>query len=443
MVSEPEGWSLVRLGVLVNIEHGWPFQGEYFSEELIGGPIVVNIGNFEYTGGFRFDGTRVREYRGSYPKQYELQPGDILLAMTCQTAGGEILGIPGRIPSDCRTYLHNQRLGKIVVTTPDKVDENFLYWVFVWDEFNKNLVSTATGTKILHTAPNRIADFRFWLPSLAEQRAIAHILGALDDKIELNRRMNATLEEMARTLFQSWFVDFDPVRAKAEGRQPAGMDAETAALFPDGFDETMQGDVPLGWRLGTFGETAYQERRGAQPQEIPPGTPYIGLEHMPRQSIALSEWGISDGVASQKFRFRRGEILFGKLRPYFHKVGVAVVEGVCSTDIVVLAPVAQDWFGLALETVSSDSFISFVTSLSDGTRMPRTRWEDMARYELVIPLPVVAARFGQIVSGVTDMIASNILQSLTLSDLRDLLLPRLLSGELRVRDAERQLEAVL
>src|SRR5713226_4200886 len=124
-------WPEVRLGNLVSIKHGWPFKSELFSEESSGGPIVVNIGNFRYTGGFRFEETQIKEYRGEYPQEYELSPGDILLVMTCQTSGGEILGIPARVPNDGRTYLHNQRLGKVVVKRPDLVDSEFLYWLFL------------------------------------------------------------------------------------------------------------------------------------------------------------------------------------------------------------------------------------------------------------------------------------------------------------------------
>lgn len=164
---------------------------------------------------------------------------------------------------------------------------------------------------------------------------------------------------------------------------------------------------------------------------------------MPRNSIALAEWGLSDAIVSQKLWFRRGEILFGKLRPYFHKVGVAVVDGVCSTDIVVLAPVAPAWFGVALEVVSSGSFIAFVTSFSDGTKMPRTRWEDMSRYGIAIPPIPIALRFTGIVLGITELISCNIRQSRALAATRDALLPRLLSGEIRVGEAERELEAVL
>lgn len=102
-------WSRVRLGDLVRIKHGWPFKSKLFSEEVTGLPIVVNIGNFRYSGGFRFSSTTLKEYRGDYPSEFELTPGDILMVMTCQTSGGEILGILGGIPSDDRTYLHNQR----------------------------------------------------------------------------------------------------------------------------------------------------------------------------------------------------------------------------------------------------------------------------------------------------------------------------------------------
>ena len=135
-----------RLGDLVHIEHGWPFKSVECTFERGSGPVVVNIGNFRYTGGFRFQETSVREYVGGYPPKYELDPDDLLLAMTCQTADGSILGIPGRIPDDGVTYLHNQRLGKVVVDRPECVCVEYLYWVFLSRRFNRHLCSTASGT---------------------------------------------------------------------------------------------------------------------------------------------------------------------------------------------------------------------------------------------------------------------------------------------------------
>ncbi|HHH46918.1 MAG TPA: restriction endonuclease subunit S [Thiotrichales bacterium] len=283
------------------------------------------------------------------------------------------------------------------------------------------------------------------LPPLYEQRAIAHILGTLDDKIELNRRMNETLEAMARALFKSWFVDFEPVRAKMEGRWKRGqslpgLPAHLYDLFPDRLVPSELGEIPEGWEAGTLGDVAENPRRSIQPDQIEPSTPYIALEHMPKKCIALSNWGIGNGLESNKFEFRRGEILFGKLRPYFHKVGVAPVDGVCSTDIVVVTPKARTWFGFVLAHVSSVEFVDYTNAGSTGTKMPRTNWKDMARYELVLPQEPVVAAFSEIIQPLVDRILASIYESRSLDALRDTLLPKLISGEVCVTDAERFLE---
>jgi hypothetical protein len=153
--------------------YGWPFKSELYSETLTGKPIVMSIGNFDYTGGLRLDSTVLKEYRGEFPQDYSLNPGDLIVVMTCQTAGGEILGVPARIPADDRTYLHNQRLGKVVVRNRGRVEVSFLYWLFLSPALNRELVNSATGTKILHTAPSRIESFKFALPGIEEQRRIA------------------------------------------------------------------------------------------------------------------------------------------------------------------------------------------------------------------------------------------------------------------------------
>ena len=270
------------------------------------------------------------------------------------------------------------------------------------------------------------------LPPLPEQQAIANVLGTLDDKIDLNRRMNETLEAMARALFGSWFVDFGPVHAKAEGRRPAGMDATTADLFPSSFTASPLGKIPTGWHVGCFGEIAENPREGADPGACQPRTPYIGLEHMPRKSIALGDWGAAEEATSNKFRFSRGDILFGKLRPYFHKVGVAVLDGVCSTDILVIRPCEAEWYGIALSHASSEELVGHADAASTGTKMPRTNWNDLAKYPIVIPGLEVARRFTETVRSLIESIRSNILQSRTLAAIRDALLPKLLSGEIRL-----------
>lgn len=320
-------------------------------------------------------------------------------------------------------------------------------YVYYWLSANVGeLERYATGSTFKELSGSALKQIRIRLPaSRDEQRAIAHILGTLDNKIELNRRMSETLEAMARALFKSWFVDLEPVRAKMEGRWQRGeslpgLPAHLYDLFPDRLVDSELGAMPEGWRVGRLGDVAENPRRSTQPEEIPRGTPYIGLEHMPRRSIALSEWGAADELESSKFEFKKGEILFGKLRPYFHKVGVAPVSGVCSTDILVLTSCEHSWFGFVLGHVSSEEFVEYTSAGSTGTRMPRTSWSDMARYELVLPPESVAEAFTTLIQPMIDQIIRGIQESRTLAALRDALLPKLISGELRVRDVEKILE---
>ncbi len=314
-----------------------------------------------------------------------------------------------------------------IVRGNGEADTRFLMYALSAADISGYLTGS-TMPKLTQGNMNRIP---LLTPRLSEQRAIAHILGTLDDKIELNRRMSETLEAMAGAFFKSWFVDFDPVRAKVEGRDP-GLPREIAELFPDRFEDSALGEIPAGWGVGTLGDAAEHPRRGILPRKIAADAPYIALEHMPKRSITLSDWGTADGLESNKFEFKRREILFGKLRPYFHKVGVAPLDGVCSTDIVVLVPRTNQWFGFVLGHVSSIEFVEYTNATSTGTKMPRTSWSDMARYQLVLPPEPLAAAFTALVQPSVDRIIAGIHESHALSALRDALLPKLVSGDVRV-----------
>lgn len=286
-------------------------------------------------------------------------------------------------------------------------------------------------------------------PSLASQCAIASTLAVLDDKIELNRRMNETLEAIAQAIFRDWFVDFGPVRRKLAGAVDPieimgglARDAEQAtrlsALFPSDVDAA---GMPEGWKASNLGALAEAAGEGVAPSTVRPETPYIGLEHMPRRSIALDTWETAAKVSSQKARFRRGQILFGKLRPYFHKVGIAPTDGVCSTDIVVLDSRKSFDRALVASCVSSDAFVAFTDQASTGTKMPRTSWGQMKSYGLAIADEPVRKAFSAIVEPMHDKIIASIAESRTLAETRDYLLPRLMSGEVRVQDVTEEIAA--
>ena len=362
-------------------------------------------------------------------------PGDVVF-----TSKGTV-GRFGFVRNNTPSFVYSPQLCFWRVQDRNKINPLFLYYWMLGREFFLQYDGLKGQTDMADYVSLRDQrQMQITLPPLPEQRAIARILGSLDDKIEANRRMNETLEAIARAIFKSWFVDFDPVRAKAEGRQPAGMDAETAVLFPDSFEETELGMVPTGWTVGQLGDVAENPRRSIQPIEIDPFAKYIALEHMPKRCIALSEWSDARSLESNKLEFKRGEILFGKLRPYFHKVGVAPVDGVCSTDIVVVRPSKEAWYGFVLGHISSALFVEYTNASSTGTKMPRTSWNDMARYPLVIPRESIAEAFTAQVRPAIEKIIVSIYESRTLGALRDVLLPKLISRDIRVEYAESSLK---
>ncbi len=348
---------------------------------------------------------------------------------------GEVAIVPGDKPR----YMISTSLMKFRAHTI-KADPLYLFYYFR-SQIGRNEIlrfSSQVGTPGIGQPLSSLRQFKVFLPSLSVQTAIASLLCALDDKIDLNRRMNETLEAMARAIFKDWFVDFGPVRAKAEGRPPY-LAPDLWALFPDALDDD---DKPVEWNFGFLADVADSPRRGINPGEVSDETPYIGLEHMPRRSIAFGEWEGAGKVASNKSVFKKGEFLFGKLRPYFHKVGIAPIDGICSTDIVVVKPKKSIWSAFVISCISTDDFVDYTDKTSTGTKMPRTSWADMGRYAVCLPPISVANAFHSITQPMVDKIIGNIHESKTLAQLRDLLLPKLMSGEIRFRDAEKVVEAV-
>jgi hypothetical protein len=305
------------------------------------------------------------EHFADWTRKAKPQHHDVILSRRCNP--GETAFVPAGL--ECA-------LGQnLVLLRSDgtKVFPPFLRWLLNgpdWWEQVGTFINVGAIFNSLKCAD--IPNFRMPLPPFDEQKAIAAVLGALDDKIELNRRMNATLEAMARALFQSWFVDFDPVRAKLDGRKPTGLDEATAALFPDLFQDSALGEIPHGWRLG--------------------------------------------------------------MRPYFHKVGLAFYDGITRTTTFVLRPRKDCFRHFALLHFFSDDVVAHSTTASVGTTIPYVRWDSMESYRIPIPPDSLLEEFEKAVSPLVQRIAVQGEESRTLANLRDSLLPKLLSGELSLEN---------
>ena len=242
------------------------------------------------------------------------------------------------------------------------------------------------------------------------------------EKIACNKKLCEYYSHYISELYRSWFIDFNPVKAKEEGKLPYGMDRKTAALFPDSFEDSELGPIPSGWDVGTVHDIAKQRKEIVKPDVFEDTSHYIGLEHIPRNSIALTKWGISNGLESNKFRFSKGDFLFGKLRPYFHKVGPAPVDGICSTDILVIQPINSKLGAFLFPIISSENFVNFVSGITEGVGLPRTKWEHFKLYRIALPPVELREEFVSLVEPMIHMVELLIHESKSLEHIKDSLL---------------------
>lgn len=272
------------------------------------------------------------------------------------------------------------------------------------------------------------------VPPLAEQRAIAHILGTLDDKIELNKWMNETLEEIARALFKSWFVDFDPVHAKAEGRDP-GLPEPLANLFPDEFEHSEFGEIPKGWTVGRLGDVLEQRVERCVASVETAARPYVPIDCISSKSLFLAESKPGEEAQSSLIKFHKGDLLFGAMRPYFHKVSIAPFDGTTRMTAFVLFPRSKEDFAFATLLLHHSDTIDYATRHSTGSTIPYAVWSNsLDDMPVMVPSSKVRSAFDGVVRPILTRIPEPYFQNKSLTTLRDTLLPKLISGEVRIKN---------
>ncbi len=351
------------------------------------------------------------------------KPGD--LVFTQRGTLGQVALVP---KNGADRYLISQSQMK-VTPDPTKANALFLYYIFNSAEQQAYIVQNAITTGVPHTNLGILRNTPLRLPPLAEQKAIAAVLGALDDKIELNRRMNATLEAMARALFQSWFVDFDPVRAKLDGRKPVGLDAATAALFPNSFQDSVLGPIPHGWRVGSIYEIAAVIYGAPFASSLynseKLGKPLIRIRDLADESPAV----FTTEVHPKGYLLKPGDIVVGmdgEFRAYLW----AGAESWLNQRVCVFAP--KPGYSAAFVRNSIFAPLAQVEATETATTVIHIGKNDIDRFTVIIPDAPVVEAFKRQCQPWYDQIVANKQQSRTLAALRDTLLPKLLSGELSV-----------
>jgi type I restriction enzyme, S subunit len=424
------GWHEIRLGDLVEITKG----NTYRSVDL--GPsttALVTLKSFERGGGYRHDG--LKAFTGQYKPEQVVNPGEIVIALTDVTQAAELVGRPAKVPRSLgfKTLVASVDAG-IVRPVSDQIDSQFLYYLLLSPQLKDWTYAHTTGTTVLHLNPNAIKAFAASIPPLSEQREIASALSVLDDKIELNRRMNTALEAMARALFQSWFVDFDPVHAKAEGRQPVGMGAETAALFPDSFEDSALGPIPKGWQINSIDEIA-NFLNGLALQKFP----VAGERSLPVIKIAQLRNGHdtlrADRCARkipEEFVVQNGDVLFswsGSLEVEIWSGG----EGALNQHLFkVTSERYPKWYYYLWIITHLEDFRSIASG--KATTMGHIQRKHLTAAKALVPSHELMVRMHEILNPIIEQANAFELQVKELRQLRDALLPKLLSGELRVRE---------
>ncbi|MGE5700458.1 MAG: restriction endonuclease subunit S [Deltaproteobacteria bacterium] len=365
--------------------------------------------------------------------KYRLDDGDIVLARTGASTGASAY------VKDPPTAVFASYLVRLKVKAG--FDPRFLsyylksegFWSFIrgvlGDKSAQPNASASTMTKAPLCAPR----------DKAEQRAIAHILGTLDDKIELNRRMSETLESMARALFKSWFVDFDPVRAKVEGRD-TGLPKHIDSLFPVSFEESEFGEIPNGWSVGTLANYSSLNSEAWSKKTRPSVINYVDLSNTKWGRIeVITAHARQDAPSRAQRILRLQDTIVGTVRPGNGSYALISEDGLTgSTGFAVLRPLRIEYTEFVYLAATATETIDVLSHLADGGAYPAVRPEVVAATPVVLPSGDVLGKFSRLVKPLLAKIAGNDRESRTLAALRDALLPKLLSGEIRVGDYKKE-----
>jgi type I restriction enzyme, S subunit len=434
-------WKETALGDLIRLQKGVSYKGEFLDKP---GPRLLGLGTIALGGGLVLD--KARTYSGPIRNGQKADPGDLIVAVVGITPEGSVIGSPALIPSHAKgPFAITHHVARATLIGKDSADLRFLYYFLRNKDFLEYVRCVQFGSTVPAVALQDVLDYAAPVPPLAEQRAIARVLGSLDDKIEINRRMNSTLEQIAQALFKSWFVDFDPVRAKAEGRwnrgeSLPGMPADMWDLWPSEFEESEIGEIPNGWLVkrvedelsvlgGSTPSTAQANywdggtHAWATPKDLAPlRTPVLTRTERQVTDAGLST--ISSGLLPA------GTVLLSSRAPIGYlaiaEVPVAVNQGFIAIHCEkgVSNHYALRWCSANLEEIMA---------VANGTTFLEVNKQNFRQLQMLVPPSPVLDRFDGMVAKWYRMEVANEREIATLGAARDALLPKLLSGEIRVR----------
>ena len=399
------------------MKHGFPFKSEYFSNQ--GRYVVLTPGNFFEEGGFRRNAAKDKCFSSSFPTEYLLSKGDLIVAMTEQAAG--LLGSTALIPTDDK-FLHNQRLG-LITSTSDEVELEFIYHLFKTKSVREQIRLSSTGSKVKHTSPDRIYDVEVSLPLRTTQKRIASVLSALDAKIELNNQINAELEAMAKLLYDYWFVQFDFPMTAAQATS-LGRPALKGKPYKSSGGKMVHNlafnrQIPEGWETREVGMILAKE---------PKTTKIPNADYLESGAIPVIDQskdyicGYTNDRSSIISGFPR--IVFGDHTRILKFVNFDFARGADGTQVL----------ASNTERLPPHLFYQMLKQIDLSSYGYARHFKFLKDQKIILPEEGVSSSYEAIAGSVYQMIKNHTFQNLELTQLRDWLLPMLMNGQVTVAD---------
>jgi type I restriction enzyme S subunit len=417
-------WDVSSLKGKISIKHGFPFKSEFFSDEETDF-IVLTPGNFYEEGGFKRQVGKEKFYTGEIPKEYLHEAGDLIVAMTEQATG--LLGSCARVP-ESGIYLHNQRLG-LITTDSKKILRDYVYHLFKTKTVREQIRLTSTGSKVKHTSPERIYDVRAPLPTIPEQQKIVNLLDALEKKIELNNRINAELEAMAKALYDYWVVQFDFPDANGKPYKTSG-----GKMI---YNPTLKREIPEGWSDSTIGEIESNIVTGKTPSKNNPeyfggDIPFITIGDIRWNTYVVSteETLTAEGAATQKNKFLPEDSICVTCIASPGLVGFVTTPAQTNQQINSII-CSNDFNNYYLYFAIKSHFEG--AKAKTGNTFSNMNKSDFSSINILKPSRDTLKLYHQQADSLFQKIKCKTLENQQLSKLRDWLLPTLMNGQVTIK----------
>ena len=358
----------------------------------------------------------------------------------CEPMDDDILiAKDGSVMKHVFKYKHDEKcvlLSSIAILRPNKdiIDPDYLVFSILNSKIKKNIINNyVSGSGVPRIVLKDFKKIKIEVAKLELQSKISSFLNQINQKIKLNKKINQTLEDLIRIFYKSWFVDFDPVKSKIEGRSTK-LSKEINDLFPNTFEDSVLGKIPKGWKIEKLDSIAIKINEKFKKGESWEQEKLIDLARMPLKSIGLNSYGLGNELSTSVSKFKKNDFLFGSIRPYFYKAGICPFDGVTNTSVFILRSMEDFDREFLYSYSSSNSVFKKSVQYSEGTKMPIISWKQFKKFDLVLPDKNIRKLFSSITRPLFDKIIQNIYEEHNLIELRDVLIPKLLSGEIKIFD---------